>query len=85
MPISDGSWVDNPVQHRAREAITSIANGIPGSQTGSQRPQIQGYIRPPPAAAAPLRVLSAGDVRSGLGKLAGRYSTRSLQITRNSL
>jgi integrase len=32
-----------------------------------------------------LRELSAGDVRAGLGKLAGRYSTRSLQITRNSL
>jgi hypothetical protein len=26
-----------------------------------------------------LRDLSAGDVRSGLGKLADRYSTRSLQ------
>ena len=35
--------------------------------------------------ARPLRVLSAGDVRAGLGKLAERYSTRSLQITRNSL
>jgi len=35
--------------------------------------------------ARPLRVLSAGDVRSGLGKLSTRYSTRSLQITRNSL
>ena len=35
--------------------------------------------------ARPLRVLSAGDVRSGLNQLATRYSTRSLQITRNSL
>jgi integrase len=35
--------------------------------------------------ARPLRLLSAGDVRSGLGKLSARYSTRSLQITRNSL
>ena len=35
--------------------------------------------------ARPLRVLSAGDVRSGLGELADRYSTRSLQITRPSL
>jgi hypothetical protein len=35
--------------------------------------------------ARPLRLLSAGDVRSGLGKLSDRYSTRSLQITRNSL
>jgi integrase len=35
--------------------------------------------------ARPLRVLSAGDVRSALGQLAVRYSTRSLQITRNSL
>ncbi|HJY99438.1 MAG TPA: site-specific integrase [Streptosporangiaceae bacterium] len=35
--------------------------------------------------ARPLRDLSAGDVRSALGKLVTRYSTRSLQITRNSL
>jgi integrase len=35
--------------------------------------------------ARPLRLLSAGDVRSGFGKLSERYSTRSLQITRNSL
>jgi integrase len=33
----------------------------------------------------PLRVLSAGEVRSALGQLTTRYSTRSLQITRNSL
>jgi integrase len=35
--------------------------------------------------ARPLRVLSGGDVRSALSQLATRYSTRSLQITRNSL
>ncbi len=35
--------------------------------------------------ARPLRLLSAGDVRTGLGKLADRYFTRSLQITRLSL
>jgi integrase len=35
--------------------------------------------------ARPLRDLSAGDVRSALAKLVTRYSTRSLQITRNSL
>ncbi len=32
-----------------------------------------------------LRELSATEVRTGLGKLKSRYSTRSLQITRNSL
>jgi integrase len=32
-----------------------------------------------------LRNLSAGDVRSALGQLSSRYSTRSLQIIRNSL
>jgi hypothetical protein len=32
-----------------------------------------------------LRNLSASDVRSALGQLTSRYSTRSLQITRNSL
>jgi integrase len=35
--------------------------------------------------ARPLRMLSAGDVRLALGELVTRYSTRSLQITRNSL
>jgi hypothetical protein len=35
--------------------------------------------------AKPLRGLSAGDVRVALTRLTGRYSTRSLQITRNSL
>ena len=35
--------------------------------------------------ARPLHDLSAGDVRSALGELVTRYSTRSLQITRNSL
>jgi hypothetical protein len=33
----------------------------------------------------PLRDLTAGDVRSALGRLTSRYSTRSLQITRHSL
>ena len=32
----------------------------------------------------PLRDLSAGDVRSALGQLTSRYSTRSLPITRNA-
>jgi hypothetical protein len=35
--------------------------------------------------AKPLRDLTAGDVRSALGQLTSRYSTRSLQITRNAL
>jgi len=35
--------------------------------------------------ARPLRVLTAGDVRLAFGQLVARYSTRSLQITRNSL
>jgi integrase len=35
--------------------------------------------------AKPLRDLTAGDVRSALGQLTARYSTRSLQITRNCL
>jgi integrase len=35
--------------------------------------------------AKPLRDLTAGDVRAALGKLTPRYSTRSLQITRNCL
>ena len=35
--------------------------------------------------AKPLRTLSASDVRAALSQLTTRYSTRSLQITRNSL
>ena len=35
--------------------------------------------------ARPLRDLSASDVRSAFGQLVTRYSTRSLQITRNCL
>ena len=35
--------------------------------------------------AKPLRTLGASDVRSALGQLTTRYSTRSLQIIRNSL
>jgi integrase len=35
--------------------------------------------------AKPLRDLTAGDVRAVLVRLTSRYSTRSLQITRNSL
>jgi integrase len=35
--------------------------------------------------AKPLREVTAGDARSALGELTARYSTRSLQITRNSL
>jgi integrase len=35
--------------------------------------------------AKPLRSLGAADVRSALSQLVTRYSTRSLQITRNSL
>ena len=35
--------------------------------------------------ARPLRDLTAGDVRLALGQLVTRYSTRSLQITRNCL
>ena len=35
--------------------------------------------------AKPLRDLTAGNVRLALGQLTSRYSTRSLQITRNAL
>ena len=35
--------------------------------------------------AKPLRTLSASDLRAALSQLTTRYSTRSLQITRNSL
>jgi hypothetical protein len=52
-PASD-RWI--PKRKRTQERYSgidrsniSVANEIPGSQTGSQRPQAQGYGRPRPA------------------------------------
>ena len=70
-----------------REAVDDwLREGLDGTSDRT-RTLYEGLLGPVLDAigARPLRVLSAGDVRMALSKLATRYSTRSLQITRNSL
>jgi integrase len=61
--------------------------GSLGGTSGRTRTLYEGLLGPvlEVIGAKPLRNLGAGDVRSALGHLTTRYSTRSLQITRNSL
>ena len=63
-----------------------LGEGLDGTSERT-RTLYQGLLEPvlEMIGARPLRDLSAGDVRSALGELVTRYSTRSLQITRNSL
>ena len=73
--------------YTVRETVEDwLREGLDGTSERT-RTLYEGLLRPLPDAigARPLRDLSAGDVRSGLGKLADRYSPRSLQITRLSL
>jgi integrase len=73
--------------YTVREAVDDwLREGLDGTSERT-RTLYEGLLGPllEVIGARPLRVLSAGDVRSGLSQLAGRYSTRSLQITRNSL
>jgi integrase len=70
-----------------REAVDDwLREGLDGTSERT-RTLYEGLLGPVLDAigARPLRVLSAGDVRSALNQLGTRYSTRSLQITRNSL
>ena len=73
--------------YSVRDAVEDwLRDGLDGT---SDRTRIlyEGLLNPvlEMIGARPLRDLSAGDVRSALGQLVTRYSTRSLQITRNSL
>ncbi len=63
-----------------------LRDGLDG-QSERTRKLYAGLLRPlvESIGSRPLRELSASDVRTGLVKLTDRYSTRSLQITRNSL
>jgi len=73
--------------YTVREAVEDwLRDGLDGTSERT-RTLYEGLLGPllDAIGARPLRDLSAGDVRSGLGKLADRYSTRSLQITRLSL
>jgi hypothetical protein len=69
-----------------RETVEDwLRDGLDGTSERT-RALYQGLLEPvvEMIGARPLRDLSAGDVRSALGKLVTRYSTRSLQITRNA-
>jgi integrase len=73
--------------YTVREAVEDwLREGLDGASERT-RTLYEGLLGPVLEAigAKPLRTLSAGDVRAALGQLTTRYSTRSLQITRNSL
>jgi integrase len=73
--------------YTVRETVEDwLRDGLDGTSERT-RALYEGLLEPvvEMIGARPLRDLSAGDVRSALGKLVTRYSTRSLQITRNSL
>ena len=73
--------------YTVREAVDDwLREGLDGTSERT-RTLYEGLLEPvlELIGAKPLRVLSAAEVRSALGQLTTRYSTRSLQITRNSL
>src|SRR5215470_9510831 len=81
------SGVRSSSTYTVREAVDDwLREGLDGTSDRT-RTLYEGLLGPVLDAigARLLRVLSAGDVRSALSQLATRYSTRSLQITRNPL
>jgi hypothetical protein len=73
--------------YSVREAVEDwLRDGLDGTSSRT-RILYEGLLEPvlEMIGARPLRSLSAGDVRSAFGEMVTRYSTRSLQITRNSL
>jgi hypothetical protein len=71
--------VRQTVEDRLREGLDDTSERTRALHEGLLEPVLEMI------GARPLRDLSPGDVRSALGELVTRYSTRSLQITRNSL
>jgi integrase len=81
------SGVRSSSTYTVRETIEDwLREGLDGTSDRT-RTLYEGLLGPVLDAigAMPLRTLGASDVRSALGQLTTRYSTRSLQITRNSL
>ena len=81
------SGVRSSSTYTVRETVEDwLREGLDGTSERT-RTLYEGLLGPVIEAigAKPLRALSAGDVRAALGQLTIRYSTRSLQITRNSL
>jgi integrase len=73
--------------YTVREAVDDWLREGLGGTSERTRTLYEGLLEPvlEVIGARPLRDLGARDVRSALSLLATRYSTRSLQITRNSL
>jgi hypothetical protein len=81
------SGVRSSSTYTVRETVEDwLREGLDGTSERT-RTLYEGLLGPVLDAigAKPLRTLGAGDVRSALGQLTSRYSTRSLQITRNCL
>jgi integrase len=76
---SPGYTVRRAVDDWLREGLDGRSERTMGLYAGLLGPVLEA-IGP-----KPLRDLTARDVRAALGTLTSRYSTRSLQITRNSL
>jgi integrase len=76
---SAGYTVRRAVEDWLREGLDGRSERTRGLYEGLLEPALEII------GARPLRDLSTSDVRSALGQLTSRYSTRSLQITRNSL
>src|SRR5215469_8987353 len=79
--------VRSPAGYPVRRAVEDwLDDGLPG-RSEKTAALYAGLLEPllEIIGAKPLRGLTAGDLRSALGRLTSRYSTRSLQITRNSL
>ena len=81
------SGVRSSTNYTVRQTVEDwLDEGLDGTSERT-RTLYEGLLNPvlEMIGARPLRDLSAGDVRSALGQLVTRYSTRSLQITRNCL
>jgi integrase len=79
--------VRSPGRYSLRQAVEDwLRDGLDGRSKRTCR-LYEGLLEPVVDALGSkrLRELSAGDVRAALGQLTSRYSTRSLQITRNAL
>jgi integrase len=76
---SPGYTVRRAVEDWLREGLDGRSERTRILYTGLLQPVLETI------GAKPLRDLTAGDVRAALVQLTSRYSTRSLQITRNSL
>lgn len=83
--LSDG--VRSPGRYSLRQAVQDwLRDGLDGRSERTLR-LYEGLLEPvlDLLGNKQLREVGAGDIRAALGQLTARYSTRSLQITRNAL